>query len=71
MVFVLLIAPAMIGMLLRPAHPYVTAGSVIVVAAMGISYAFDLPTGYAIVFAGAAAALTAALIADRKTPHGH
>jgi len=74
MVFVLLIAPAMIGMLTVPAHPYfaaVAVGSVIVVAAMGISYAFDLPTGYAIVFAGAAAALTAALIADRKTPRGH
>ncbi len=70
MVFVLLIAPAMIGMLTVPARPYfaaVAAGSLIVCLAMAISYFFDLPTGYSVVFLGAASALVTTMLFGRKS----
>ncbi len=59
-VFVLLIAPALIGILLSPRDPYfvaVVCGTLFGIAAIVLSYYLDLPTGYSIVFLGALSAL--------------
>lgn len=64
-VFVLLIAPALIGLTQRRFPPYPAAllyGSLFGIGAIVVSYFFDLPTGYAIVFAGALCALLAVLL---------
>ena len=64
-VFVLLIAPALIGLTQRRFPPYAAAllyGTLFGVGAIVVSYFFDLPTGYAIVFAGALCALLTVLL---------
>jgi len=68
-VFVLLIAPALIGLTQRRLPPYaaaVVSGTLFGVAAIVVSYYFDLPTGYAIVFAGALSAIGAVLVPGRE-----
>ena len=68
-VFVLLIAPALIGLTQRRFPPYAAAlvyGSLFGVGAIVVSYFFDLPTGYTLVFAGALSALAAVLFHPRS-----
>jgi len=68
-VFVLLIAPALIGLTQRRFPPYgvaLAAGTLFSVAAVIVSYFFDLPTGYAVVFAGAFSALAAVLLFPKR-----
>ncbi|MDA3947440.1 MAG: metal ABC transporter permease [Helicobacteraceae bacterium] len=68
-VFVLLIAPALIALVQNRFQPYIIAlvsGSTFGIAAVTASFYLDLPTGYAIVFFGAFSALTAVLVFDRK-----
>lgn len=68
-VFVLLIAPALIALVQKRFNTYLTAllcGSVFGILAIILSYYFDLPTGYTIVFLGALSALGAVLLLDRK-----
>jgi zinc/manganese transport system permease protein len=68
-VFVLLIAPAMIGLAQERFNPYtiaVLSGSLFGFAAIAFSYYFDLPTGYSIVFAGALCAIVAALFRPKR-----
>ncbi len=68
-VFVLLIAPALIAMVQHRFKPYFVAlfsGSLFGVGAIISSFYLDLPTGYAIVFFGAFSAVTAVLLFDRK-----
>ena len=64
-VFVLLIAPALIGLTQRRFPPYAAAlvyGTLFGTGAITVSYYFDLPTGYTLVFAGALSALAAVLL---------
>ncbi len=59
-VFVLLIAPAMLALLQTRFAAYPVAivfGTMFSIAAIAVSYYFDLPTGYSIVFVGALSAL--------------
>lgn len=68
-VFVLLIAPALIGLMQQRFSPYSIAllsGSLFGISAIIASYYLDLPTGYAIVFFGAFSAAVAVLLFDRK-----
>ena len=70
-VFVLLIAPALIGLMQKRFSPYNVAlltGTLFGTAAIIASYYLDLPTGYAIVFFGALSAVIAVLLFDRKVP---
>lgn len=64
-VFVLLIAPALIGAMQSKLHPYLAAnisGAIFGIGAIIISYYYDLPTGYTIVFSGALMAIMANLV---------
>ncbi len=68
-VFVLLIAPALIALVQTKFKPYPVAlfsGSTFGTSAIVASFYYDLPTGYAIVFFGALSALVAVLILDKK-----
>jgi len=68
-VFVLLIAPALIGLMQRRYRAYpvaVAAGTLFGISAIIASYYLDLPTGYAIVFFGALSAVVAVLFFDRR-----
>ncbi|MGB5966116.1 MAG: metal ABC transporter permease [Sulfurimonadaceae bacterium] len=68
-VFVLLIAPALIGLMQQHFSPYsvaLIAGTFFGMSAIIASYFLDLPTGYAIVFFGALSAVIAVLMFDRK-----
>ncbi len=70
-VFVLLIAPALIGLMQERFSPYsvaLLAGTLFGTAAVIVSYYLDLPTGYAIVFFGALSAIISVLLFDRKVP---
>jgi zinc/manganese transport system permease protein len=70
-VFVLLIAPALIGLTQMRLSPYMAAllyGTLFGLAAITVSYYFDLPTGYTIVFAGAFSALAAVLLRPGRRP---
>jgi zinc/manganese transport system permease protein len=70
-VFVLLIAPALIGLMQGRFSPYsiaLLAGTLFGIGAIIASYYLDLPTGYAIVFFGAFSAVIAVLLFDRKAP---
>lgn len=64
-VFVLLIVPAFLALLqsrfLKLPFAWV-AGSIIIIAAMIVSYFFDLPTGYTIVFMAALSGILSALV---------
>jgi len=69
-VFVLLIAPALIALVQKRFKPYWVAlitGTTFGLSAIITSFYLDLPTGYAIVFFGAFSALVAVLLLDRKT----
>jgi len=64
-VFVLLIVPAFISLLQHKFTPLVFAwivGSVIIMLSMIISYRYDLPTGYTIVFLASLTGILSALI---------
>jgi len=68
-VFVLLIAPALMALVQKRFTPYLVAllsGTSFGIGAITASYYFDLPTGYTIVFFGAFSALSMVLILDRK-----
>lgn len=68
-VFVLLIAPALIALVQKRFPPYFTAlfsGTAFGVGAVIASYHLDIPTGYTIVFFGAFSAIIAVLIFDKK-----
>ena len=68
-VFVLLIAPALIALVQTRFRPYIVAlisGSTFGITAIVASFYYDLPTGYAIVFFGAFSALVTVLLLDRK-----
>lgn len=63
-VFVLLIAPAMLSLLQTRFSPYpvaVISGTMFSMTAIVLSYYLDLPTGYSIVFLGAFSALLGAM----------
>jgi zinc/manganese transport system permease protein len=67
-VFALLISPALISMSIGKGILLVNAwiiGTVLNLAAILLSYNFDLPTGYAIVFCNALAAAVVNLISNR------
>lgn len=73
-VFVLLIAPPLIGLMQKRFSAYsvaLSAGTLFGTSAIITSYYFDLPTGYAIVFFGALSAIIAVLLFDRKTESTH
>jgi len=64
-VFVLLIVPAFIALLQNKFNRLSFAwivGSTIIIMAMVLSYYFDLPTGYTIVFIGSLCGILSALI---------
>ena len=64
-VFVLLIAPALIGLTQQRFSPYgaaLVSGTLFGGGAIAFSYFFDFPTGYTLVFAGALSALLAMLL---------
>lgn len=64
-VFVLLIVPAFLALLQSRFSqlPFAWAlGSIIIIAAMVVSYFFDLPTGYTIVFIASLAGVSSALV---------
>jgi len=64
-VFVLLIVPAFLALLQGRFSKLPFAwilGSIIIIAAMVVSYHFDLPTGYTIVFIASLAGVSSALI---------
>jgi zinc/manganese transport system permease protein len=71
-VFVLLIVPALLALSQRRfgelPFAWVT-GSVLVIAAMVLSYIYDLPTGYSIVFVSSLVGLIGALIMAEKKDH--
>lgn len=69
-VFVLLIAPALIALVQTRFQPYPVAlvsGSFFGLAAITVSFYLDLPTGYSIVFLGAFSALAAVLAFNRNS----
>src|SRR4030042_2299429 len=60
-VFALLVAPALIALRIRKGIPIINAwiiGTVVNIAAIVVSYNFDFPTGYTLVFLHAIVALT-------------
>jgi len=68
-VFALLVAPAFISIRLGVKRPLVTAwavGTAVNIAAIVISYEFDFPTGYAIVFAHALLAIAVVLFSGKQ-----
>ncbi len=68
-VFVLLIVPAFISLLQSRYGklPFAwTTGSILIIAAMIVSYYFDLPTGYTIVFTASLAGIVSALAAGKE-----
>ncbi len=68
-VFVLLIVPAFLALLqhtFKPLYVSWTVGSFLVVIAMIISYQFDLPTGYSIVFISSFVGIISALILGKE-----
>jgi zinc/manganese transport system permease protein len=68
-VFVLLIAPALIATSLNLKHPLISSylfGWSFSIAAIIISYYYDLPTGYTIVFLGASLSAFIVLITSKK-----
>jgi len=68
-VFVLLIVPAFIALLQSKFNKLSFAwivGSTIIIMAMVLSYHFDLPTGYTIVFIGSLCGILSALIFDER-----
>ncbi|AKF25315.1 manganese transporter [Sulfurovum lithotrophicum] len=67
-VFVLLIVPAFLSLLQHKFNPLVFAwvvGSVIIMLSMTISYIYDLPTGYTIVFLASLTGIVSALIISK------
>lgn len=68
-VFVLLIAPALVGIVLNPKKPLLVSwffGWFFSVLAILLSYYFDLPTGYTIVFLGALISILIILVKAKK-----
>ena len=68
-VFVLLIVPAYLTLLQNRFNPLGFAwivGSIVIIIAIIISYQFDLPTGYTIVFVGSACGIVGALVRGRR-----
>lgn len=68
-VFVLLIAPALVSMSLKLKRAYLGSfafGWTFSIAAIVISYYYDLPTGYSIVFLGALLSCVIVLISSKK-----
>ena len=68
-VFVLLIVPAFLALLQQRVRPLIfswSIGSVIIILAMVISYYFDLPTGYTIVFVGSLVGIIGGLIVGKN-----
>jgi len=64
-VFVLLVAPAFVGLLQQKWPPLLVAWSIGTIAsfvALGLSYMFDLPAGYSIIFCQSIVAVTFALL---------
>jgi len=67
-VFVLLIVPAFLALMQSrfPALPFAwIVGSILIILAMIVSYTFDLPTGYTIVFIASFVGVVSALISKR------
>ncbi len=63
-VFVLLIVPAYLALIQSTFNPLGfawVAGSIVIIVAMVLSYVFDLPTGYTIVFVGSLCGIIGAL----------
>ncbi len=72
-VFSLLVAPALIGMKIKRGFPLVNAwitGTGINILAIFVSYHFDIPTGYSIVFFNSMAALTVTMFDRVKNGGG-
>ncbi|MBN1534182.1 MAG: metal ABC transporter permease [Spirochaetes bacterium] len=72
-VFALLVGPALIAMKIGRGIPLVVAwviGTVINIVAIAVSYRFDIPTGYSIVFCNSLAALIATLVRGGKKEEG-
>jgi zinc/manganese transport system permease protein len=70
-VFALLVAPALIALRIRKGIPIINAwiiGTVVNIAAIVVSYNFDLPTGYTLVSLHAILALTVSLIVPIRPP---
>lgn len=68
-VFSLLVAPALIALSIGRGSPLLLAwiiGTVINIASIYISYQFDFPTGYTLVFCNALAALIVSLLGSRQ-----
>ncbi len=68
--FSLLVGPALIATVIRRGIPLINAwiiGTLINVAAITLSYRFDFPTGYTIVFCNALAALIATGVGRKKS----
>lgn len=68
-VFVLLVAPALLASMQKKLHPITFAfvfGWSFSLLAIAISFYFDLPTGYTIVFLGASTTLLGVLILSKK-----
>lgn len=68
-VFVLLIAPALVGIVLNPKKPLLVSwvfGWFFSILAILLSYYFDLPTGYTIVFLGALLSILIILVKAKK-----
>jgi zinc/manganese transport system permease protein len=64
-VFALLVAPSLVAIRIGTRKPLAAAwavGTAVNLAAIALSYRLDLPTGYAIVFLQAAAALAVILV---------
>jgi zinc/manganese transport system permease protein len=69
-VFALLVAPALIALRIRKGIPIINAwiiGTVVNVTAIVVSYNFDFPTGYTLVFLHAIVALTVSLLVPLRT----
>jgi len=69
-VFVLLIAPALVGLMLYPDKALITSwifGWFFSISAIIIAYYFDLPTGYSIVFLGALLSVVIVLSKSQKS----
>lgn len=70
-VFVLLVAPALLASMQRRFHPLLFSflyGWGFSLMAIALSYFFDLPTGYTIVFIGALGTLAISLVLSRSKP---
>lgn len=73
-IFALLISPALMVKTLGARRPVLTAwgiGTLINLVALGLSYQFDLPTGYTLVFLHALLATLVTLVKRTRLPNGN